>query len=337
MQYNVYGIGNALLDIQYDVDYDFLTKNQLAKGLMSYVTHNEQEAILEKLGRNNVRQISSGGSVANSMVVMSQFGAKCFFSCRIANDSAGDEYYQDMKNAKLNSNFDNTQRPEGFTGRCIVKVTPDADRTMSTYLGTSIELCEDQLNLEALTQSEYLYIEGYLTTSPSAMKAVKKAISVAKENNVKIAITLSDPDIVTHFRAQFHELIDQGVDLIFCNEKEAMDFTETNNLQEAEEKLKQYTKTFVVTIGPRGSIVFDGQRLITVTATEEQPIDTLGAGDMYAGAFLYAITNGYSWENAGRLANLTSSKVVTMFGPRVSKAHTEELVKTLSAILTEAA
>ncbi len=337
MQYNVYGIGNALLDIQYDVDFDFLIQNELPKGLMSYLTHPEQEAILDRLGRNNVRQISSGGSVANSMVVMSQFGAKCFFSCRIANDASGDEYYQEMKDAGLNNNFDNTARPDGLTGRCIVKVTPDADRTMSTYLGTSIELCEDQLNVEALKQSEYLYIEGYLTTSPSAMKAVKKAISIAKENNVKIAITLSDPDIVSHFREQFHELIDQGVDLIFCNEKEAIDFTETNNLDEAEEKLKHYTKTFVVTIGPRGSIVFDGNRLLTVTATEEQPIDTLGAGDMYAGAFLFAITNGYSWEDAGRLANLTSSKVVTMFGPRVSADHTKELIETLHSIKSVAA
>ena len=337
MKYDVYGIGNALLDIQYDVDFDFLIKNQIPKGLMTYVEHSNQDSIMEKLGKENVRQISSGGSVANSMVAMAQFGGKCFFSCRIADDQSGDEYYNDMKHAGLHTNFDTTKRPSGLTGRCVVKVTPDADRTMSTFLGTSIELSEDQLNINALKNSEYLYIEGYLTTSPSAMRAAKKAIAIAKEHNVKIAITLSDPDIVSNFRSQFHELIDNGVDLIFCNENEALDFTETKDLQSAENKLKTVTKTFAITIGPRGSIVYDGTNTITVTATEEKPIDTLGAGDMYAGAFLYAITNGFSWSDAGRLANLTSSKVVTLFGPRVSKEHSQELLRTLNLNETEAA
>lgn len=337
MRYDVYGMGNALLDVQYDVDFDFLNKHNIAKGLMTYVDHADQENIIRHLGEENVRQISSGGSVANSMVVLSQFGAKGFFTCRIANDSSGDEYYKDMKEAGLSTNFDVQARPEGYTGRCIVKITPDADRTMSTFLGTSIELCEEQLDVDALKNSEYLYIEGYLTTSPSAMKAVKKAITIAKENGVKIAITLSDPDIVSHFRSQFHELIDAGVDLIFCNEKEALDFTETTTLEEAEQKLKTVTKTFAITIGPRGSIIFDGKNLYTIPATEEKPIDTLGAGDMYAGAFLYAITSGMSWAAAGKLANLTSSKVVTLFGPRVDKQHTIELLEALNTQQIEAA
>lgn len=335
MQYDVYGIGNALLDIQYDVSEEFLQQQNIAKGLMTYVDHHRQNEIMDLLGRDQIRQISSGGSVANSMIAMSQFGAKAFFSCRIGPDEAGDQYYHDMKAAGLHCNFDNSTRPEGYTGRCIVKVTPDADRTMCTNLGTSIELCEDQLDIEALKNSKYLYIEGYLTTSPSAMKAVKKAMAVAKENGVKIAITLSDPDIVTNFRSQFHELIDNGVDLIFCNEQEAKDFTETTSLSDAQEKLKQVTQTFAITIGPRGSIVFDGDELITVPATEEKPIDTLGAGDMYAGAFLYGITNGLSWEMSGLLANITSSKVVTIYGPRVSKADSEELLKKCDAMQAE--
>jgi sugar/nucleoside kinase (ribokinase family) len=329
MQYHVYGIGNALLDIQYDVQPHFLINNKIAKGLMTYVEHTEQERLIDKLGRQQVRQISSGGSVANSMIVMSYFGANAFFSCRIGNDEAGNQYYEEMKAAGLHCNFDSMPRPQGLTGRCLVKITPDAERTLSTYLGTSIELCEDQLNLEALKNSEYLYIEGYLTTSPTALKAAKKAIALAKENNTKVAITLSDPVIVQNFRSQFHELIDSGVDLIFCNEKEALDYTETDSLEAAEAVLKKVTKTYAITLGPRGSLVFDGLQREMVHATEEKPIDTLGAGDMYAGAFLFAITQGYSWSEAGKLANLTSSKVVTQFGPRVSKQDADQLLQQL--------
>jgi len=228
-------------------------------------------------------------------------------------------------------------RPNGLTGRCLVKITPDADRTMMTYLGTSIELSEDQLDLDALKQSKYLYIEGYLTTSPTGLKAAKKAVELAKANNIKVAITLSDPDIVKNFKSQFHELIDNGVDLIFCNEKEALDYTETDTLEDAETQLKKVTQTYAITLGPRGSVLFDGNQRIMVPATEEKPIDTVGAGDMYAGAFLYGITNGLCWEKSGMLANLTSSKVVTIFGPRVSKEHTEELIDELNKKITEAA
>ena len=330
MAYDVYGIGNALLDIQYDTDEQFLTKHDIPKGLMSYVSHDEQNAIMNALGEDSYRQISPGGSVANSMIVLSHFGARTFLSCRIGNDQAGEQYYEEMRKAGLHSNFDITSRPDGQTGRCVVKVTPDADRTMSTFLGTSIDLCEDQLDLNALKQSQYFYIEGYLMTSPTALQAVQTAITVAKANQTKFAITLSDPDIVTNFKSQFHQVIDQGVDLIFCNENEALEFTETDTIEAAQEALKAYTAAFVITIGPRGSIVFDGNRTILVPATEEQPIDTLGAGDMYAGAFLYGITSGMSWEDAGRLANITSSKVVTMFGPRVEKEHTAELLTQLN-------
>jgi sugar/nucleoside kinase (ribokinase family) len=329
MQYDVYGIGNALLDMQYDIKPDFILKNQIAKGLMTYVEHEDQEQLINRLGRDQVRQISSGGSVANSMIVMSHFGASAFFSCRIGQDKSGDQYYSDMRTAGLHCNFDTMPRATGKTGRCIVLITPDADRTMQTYLGTSIELCEDQLNIEALKHSKYLYIEGYLTTSPTGLKAAKKAINLAKQHNIKVAITLSDPDIVKHFKPQFHELIDNGVDLIFCNENEALEFTETDQLEIAEANLRKVTQTYAITLGPRGSLLFDGEKRIMVPATEEKPIDTLGAGDMYAGAFLYGVTNGYSWEQAGLLANITSSKVVTMFGPRVSYENTRELLKEL--------
>lgn len=331
MSYQVYGIGNALLDIQYDIDNAFLEKHRIAKGIMTYLNSEQLNDMLVKLGKDNIRQISSGGSVANSMVAFSYFGGKGFFSFSIADDESGDRYLSEISEAGLATNFDhNSPRSEGETGRCIVKITPDADRTMNTFLGASIELSEQHIHTEALKDSEYFYIEGYLVTSTLALAAAKKGIQIAKDNNVKIAITLSDPDIVKHFKSEFHELIDDGVDLIFCNEKEALDFTEQTSLELAIEALKKVSATFVITVGPKGSLVFDGKQLITVPATAEKPIDTVGAGDMYAGAFLYGITNGLSWAQSGKLANITSSKVVTQFGPRVTKDDAQQLLTQLN-------
>lgn len=335
MAYDVYGIGNALLDIQLDVSFEFLQQNNIPKGIMSYVSQERQSELIERIGQDRIRQVSSGGSVANSMIVLQHFGGKGFFSCKIAQDEAGDQYLNDIAAAGLTTNYNENARPKGDTGRCLVKISPDADRTMSTNLGISETLSDQELNIEALKQSTYLYLEGYLTTSPSGLHAALKAKQLAEQHGVKTAITFSDPAIVAQFKTEFHQLIDNGVDLIFCNEAEAKEFTETKDLKHAISQLKQLAPTFVITIGPRGSLVYDGTQLLTVPATEEKPIDTVGAGDMYAGAFLYGITNGLSWLQAGQLANLTSSKVVTIYGPRVSKEHTEALLQQLRSLPTE--
>ena len=185
MGYDVYGIGNALLDIQSDVDYAFLKNNQIAKGVMTNIEHQRQTEIIHQIGQQNIRQVSSGGSVANSMMVLQYFGGKGFYSCNISNDEAGDQYYHEMKAAGLDCNFDTQTRPDGNTGRCIVNITPDADRTMSTYLGISTKLSEAEINYQALLTSEYLYIEGYLAASPPAFQAALKAKQFAQSHQVK--------------------------------------------------------------------------------------------------------------------------------------------------------
>jgi sugar/nucleoside kinase (ribokinase family) len=325
MGYDVYGVGNALLDIQYDVTEDFLKEQGIGKGLMTYTEHDRQDEIMHAIGDGQLRLVAPGGSVANSMIALSYFGGDGFFSCRVADDDAGKLYWSAMHEAGLASNFDHSPMPEGFTGRCVVQITPDADRTMLTYLGASAQLCADQINYEALAKSEYFYIEGYLTTSQVALDAVIEAKAFAQANGVKVAVTLSDPAIVQQFRPQFERLIGDGVDLIFSNKQEALDYTQTSTLAQAEAILKDVAKNYVVTIGPKGSLVYSNGERVMVPATEEKAIDTLGAGDMYAGAFLYGLTHGLSGEQAGYLANITSSKVVTMYGPRIAKADTISL------------
>lgn len=323
--YHVYGIGNALLDIEFEVYSEFFARNGIEKSVMTLVDEQRQNLILNELGLANHRKIASGGSAANTMIAIQQFGSKGFYTCKIANDEAGDHYYREMRAAGLDSNFDIQRRQEGHTGKCLAMITHDADRTMNTFLGISETLSEAELHLDALKNSDYLYIEGYLMTSPTAFKAVKTAKQVARSHGVKTSISLSDPAIVKYFKGQFLEVVSEGVDLIFCNEEEAAEFCESHDLEVIKTTLKTVAKAFVITRGAKGSIVYDGHQFIEIAPAIVSAVDTLGAGDMYAGAFLAAITQGHSYELAGRLASLASATVVTQYGPRLSQQQIDEI------------
>ncbi|NCX94604.1 MAG: adenosine kinase [Gammaproteobacteria bacterium] len=232
------------------------------------------------------------------------------------------------------SNFDHMPKPTGETGRCLVKVTPDSDRTMNTHLGISVTLSEAEVHYEALKQAQYFYIEGYLMSSPSARAAVYKAKNYAKLNGVKTAVSLSDPFMVVQFKDAFDELLKDGVDLIFANEEEAFDYAGTQDLAKAIEKLQKVAQQFVITRGARGSVLFDGIDLHDIPAYPAKPIDTLGAGDMYAGAFLYGVTHGMNELEAAQLASMTAAHVVTQYGPRINATDAKRL---LTQFQTEAA
>lgn len=328
LSYDVYGIGNALLDIEYEVkDPLFLNQLGIQKGVMTLVSYERQEDIIEALGKENIRHLTSGGSVANSMAAIRHFGGSGYFSCKIANDESGEKYHQEMRSIGLASNFDSTSKPSGETGRCLVKITPDSDRTMSTYLGVSVHLSEAELNLDALARSQYLYLEGYLLSSPSALLAVKKAKSFAHGQKIKVALSLSDPFMVSSFNSEFRNLLATKVDMLFANQEEALGFAQTRNFEEALESLKQVSHCFAVTLGAKGSLVFDGESFHTIPPEPVKPIDTVGAGDMYAGAFLYALTQGYSFLQGAKLASVASAYVVTQYGPRISADVVPMLLK----------
>ncbi len=213
------------------------------------------------------------------------------------------------------------------TGKCMVFVTPDADRTMNTFLGVSSKFSSNDCDFEKISVSDYLYVEGYLVTSDDALKAVDKAMSLAKNQNKKIALTLSDPGIVGFFKEKFLNILSNKVDLLFCNEEEAMSLTDTSNLDEAFEKLKSFASTFAITTGKEGSVVFDGSQKIKVSGFPVKAIDTNGAGDMYAGAFFYGLSLNKSYEESARIANYFSSKIVTKYGPRIEKNEMKRLLE----------
>jgi sugar/nucleoside kinase (ribokinase family) len=244
----------------------------------------------------------------------------------VADDEPGNFYTQDLIDCGVVTNLESQVAKSGVTGKCLVFVTPDADRTMNTFLGISGEFSDAELVPEAIEQAKYTYIEGYLVSGESSKQAAIKARETAQAAGNKVAFSLADPNMVKFFKSGLLEIIGSGVDFLFANEGEALLMAETEDFDQAIEYLKTLAKRFAVTRGASGSVVFDGEQLIQIEPFPVKAIDTVGAGDMYAGAFLYAITNGMSYAEAGRLASLASSKIVTTLGARMKTAEVKNLL-----------
>lgn len=324
-KYNVYGIGNALVDIVTEVNDQFLTDHNIEKGLMTLVDEEQQSKVSKAINMSKSNK-QCGGSAANSIIAVSQFGGSSYYSCKVANDELGDFYKNDLKANGVDSNLHSEALEPGITGKCLVMTADDASRTMNTFLGITQNYSRAEIREEALKNSEYLYIEGYLVTSENGQDAMKHAKKLAEDNGVQTALTFSDPSMVKYFKDQMEAVVGTGVDLLFCNLEEAMLYTGKDNLADAKEALKNAAKRFVITLGEKGALVFDGEKFIDIEPYGVKAIDSNGAGDLFAGAFLYGITNGKSYADSGKLASLASSKVVTQFGPRLELAQAKEML-----------
>lgn len=314
--FHVYGIGNALLDIDFEVNEATLHRLNIDKGVMTLIDENKHHALMQEFSALPHLK-ACGGSAANTLYTMQQMGARTFYSCKIGNDEWGDFYFKDLMATGIHTNLHECGR-DGITGKCIVLVTPDADRTMNTYLGATTDFSINELSENALKSADYLYIEGYLVAQPTALEAAIKARHLAKENDIKVALTLSDPNMVRYFKDGLINIIGNPIDILFCNEQEALLFTETTSLNQAKQKLKDYAKTFVITLGEKGAMVYNGHDFYIIPAYKVNILDTVGAGDIFAGIFLYSITHGYDYYEAGNLANYGASKIVSKFGPRLT-------------------
>ncbi|MBK1876754.1 PfkB family carbohydrate kinase [Pelagicoccus mobilis] len=324
-KYDIYGMGNALVDIVTEVDDAFFAKHEIEKGLMTLVDETRQSALVSAIDLDAADK-QCGGSAANTIIGAAQFGAKAYYSCKVANDELGHFYLTDLKANGADTNLTPDSLQEGITGKCLVMTTPDAERTMNTFLGITADYSTAEIDEAALADSEYLYIEGYLVTSDNGREAMKAAKAAAEKLGVKTALTFSDPAMVKYFGDGMKEVVGSGVDLLFCNEEEAMTFTGTESIPAAIEALKTSAKQFVVTLGPDGALVWDGSEEIKIAPVPTEAVDTNGAGDLFAGAFLYGITNGLSHAEAGALASRASSSVVSKFGPRLTKDQAQALL-----------
>jgi sugar/nucleoside kinase (ribokinase family) len=323
---DLFAIGNALIDQEFKVSDDFLTAHNLQKGTMQLTDGETQAALYENLKTTqNYKGQASGGSAANTTVAFAALGGSAFYACRVGNDDLGQIYLDGLNEAGIQTTTRSIS--EGVTGTCMVLVSPDSERTMHTYLGITAELTDVQIDFTPLKTAKWLYIEGYLSTSETARHAVEQARTIARASDAKIALTLSDPAMVQYARAGLDEMIADGVDLLFCNEQEALMYTETETIEAALIKLQEISQHIVITLSAKGALICNEGQSFTVPGRAVTAVDTNGAGDAFAGAFLYALNAGLGWKVAAELAILISSQVVSQFGPRLAIADYAALLE----------
>lgn len=328
-KYDVVGIGNALVDIEFKVNDQFFLTNHIEKGLMTLVDEDRQNHLMQVINTKEAKK-QCGGSAANTVIAVSQFGGKSYYSCKVANDELGHFFMNDMQEAGVDHNLNPLHLEPGITGKCLVMVTEDAERTMNTFLGITQNFSVKEVNDQAIQDAAYVYIEGYLVTSDNGREAMRHAKKIAEQNQTKVALTFSDPAMVKYFKEGFDEVIGASVDLLFANEEEARIYTGKENLLEAREELKKVAKHFVITMGKNGAMIYDGDTFIDIEPYKTTSIDSNGAGDMFAGAFIYGITNGHSYASSGKLASMASSKIVGQFGPRLKWHDAKEILGRLN-------
>jgi sugar/nucleoside kinase (ribokinase family) len=314
------------VDTEIRVEDHELAQMGVEKGLMTLVDEARQHELSEHLrGHLVTASRASGGSAANTVIAAARFGAPAFYSCKVADDDNGDFYLKDLEAAGVEHNW-LSARETGITGRCLVLISPDAERSMNSFLGISETMSSAQLVPGAIEASDYLYMEGYLVTSPTGRAAAVQARETAEAADVKTALSFSDPGMVEFFRDGLQEMLgENGVDLLFCNEVEATTWSGNKDMDATVEALKKIARSFAITLGARGALVFDGEQLIEIDSHPVQAVDTNGAGDMFAGAFLYALGAGHDHNQAGRFASLAASRIVSRFGPRLSASEHDEV------------
>jgi sugar/nucleoside kinase (ribokinase family) len=326
--YHVCGLGNAIVDIFLALDDAEFAPLGFERGTMRLVEKAEQDAIIAKFkDANHDLPLVSGGSVANSIIALSQLGGRGAFIGCVGDDRYGLHYAAEFE--QLDIDIGNPVLMGEHTGTCVCVITPDAERTMRTHLGVSSHLAARHVDANRIRNSEWLFIEGYVFANPeTGQHAISEAIAVAKANGTKVALTCSDAFVPAVFGDPFREALKQS-DLLFCNAPEAAAVAGVENPQAAFAKLKSLVPNAIVTDGPNGAFVrFNGHES-HVPAFACKPVDLTGAGDMFAGAFLYGVTHDIRPDVAARGANLLAMKVITQVGARLhhgTKFHWQQAI-----------
>ena len=321
--YKVVGIGNAIIDILAYVDDEFLKKNNIKKGVMNLISSDRSKELLKKI---KVSKKVAGGSAANTIVGLSQLGLDTSYIGKVNNDLLGKFFTDELNNNHVTYNNLNKIIINNLaTGHCIVLVTPDGERTMNTYLGITEFLSKDDLDIDILNNSEWLYLEGYRYDGVDSQLAFELAINETKKSRGKIALSLSDPFCVDRHRKKFLDIIENGIDLIFCNEKELMSLTEESNLNSALKKCTEYSCEVVCTVAEKGVMIKKEVSWINVPTDRVKIVDTTGAGDLFATGYLYGILNGHDPERSAFFANQCAGQVIQILGCRLDSQKLSDL------------
>ena len=310
---DVVGIGNAIVDVLVQAEERFLADHGLTKGTMALVDEAQAERLYACLGPGLE---TSGGSAANTLAGIAQLGGRAGFIGRVRDDQLGGIFAHDIRS--VGARYETPAATSGpSTARCLILVTPDAQRTMCTYLGASVGLDPADLDLEMVAQAKVLYLEGYLWDSDEAKAAFIAAAEVARAHGGEVALSLSDAFCVERHRDSFQELVDGHVDILFANEMEITSLYRANSFEEAAEQVRGRCRIAALTRSEQGSLVLAGDQSLAIAPVQLGPlVDTTGAGDLYAAGFLYAYTQGQDPQACGQLGSLCAGQVVTQLGPR---------------------
>ncbi len=323
---DVLGVGNALVDIQARVPDSLLPQLGINKGIMTLVDDERQAEVLGKLGGGSLHRCA-GGSAANTIVALAELGASAAYVGKVGNDEVGSFFLNEMRDLGITMDV---QPADAQTGTCAVLITEDAQRTMLTNLGASASLTEDDIHEGLIQQAKYVYIEGYLLTGATTKAAAYKAMDLAKKCGSKVALTASDPFLIDLIRDEIWDLITGPVDLFFCNELEAKSLTGESDPIACAAKIHDHAENVALTLGEKGSLVMHGGEAFPIEGMSVHAVDTTGAGDMYAGALLYGITNGMSWRQAAHLASHAAARIVTQLGARLERKFTADEIAEFS-------
>lgn len=311
--FDVYGMGNALVDVQFQVGEQALHDLDLDKGGMRLVDTAQQNILLDYCRHLSAHR-ASGGSAANSMIALAQLGGRAAYGCLVGDDELGRFYFDEMQSLGVHLH---TPPVSGQpTGTCIILITPDAERTMNTSLGASGVFAVEHVTEDVLKQATWLYLEGYLFSTPGGQAAAHRALELARKHRVKVSLTCSDRFIVEACGDALRAAVAE-CDLVFANQQEAGAYVGQERAEAIFPRFQDSAPNVVMTRGDQGAWGTFGGTTFQVPAVPVQALDATGAGDMFAGAFLYAITHGYTAEDAARLACRLSSRVVSQLGPRL--------------------
>jgi sugar/nucleoside kinase (ribokinase family) len=325
---DVFGVGNAMVDILVMVDEDFVREHALTKGSMTLVDAEKQGTLLQSL-ESRPLQMQSGGSAANTIIGVAQSGGTGFYTGKVARDPNGEFYRQDLLEAGVH--FDVHPAPETGppTGSCLVLTTPDAERTMCTHLGVSTELSAEDVDVDYLKRCRYAYIEGYLWDPPGPRGASLAVMEQSKRHGVQVALTFSDPFLMERFGDDFRRLARDYCDVVFCNADEVRQLTQLDDLEAAARTIGEWVDLAFVTNSEAGCLVVKSGELERVGGFPVKALDTVGAGDAFAGGALFGLTHGYTPSQAARWGNFLASRVVTYHGARWPHPIRDQVAKIL--------
>ncbi len=312
-RYDVVGIGNAIVDVIAKAEDGFLARHLLVKGSMRLIDERDADALYAAMGPGLE---SSGGSAANTMAGLASLGGSGAFFGKVRNDQLGSVFAHDIR--AVGVAFESRAAEHGpATARCLILVTPDAQRTMNTYLGACVNLGPEDVEAEKVRDAQVVYLEGYLWDPPRAKEAFVKAAEIAHGAGRKVALSLSDAFCVDRHRDEFRTLVDGHVDILFANESELLSLYQVKDFDAALQRARGATEIACLTRSEKGSVIVAGDEVHVVDAARVGPVvDTTGAGDLYAAGFLYGLTHGSGLARAGRIASLAAAEAISHIGAR---------------------